>query len=450
MIGQNKRHIIGLSVLAWWFSFALIVPAQAVDIQRVVSPGGIEAWLVEERSIPLISMEIGFRGGASADPEGLPGVSFMTSALLDEGAGDLDSLSFQKRLEEDAIRLGFESRKDQFYASLNTLSENKASAFEMLKLALTKPRFDEEAVERIRRQIQVLLARNAEDPDTISSLAWYKTAFEGHPYALPRQGTSESVAAITVDHLRDYVAQTFARDQMKIGVVGDIDAETLGPILDDLFSNLPAKSQAKLGTKTVVSDGSLQIIERDIPQSVVMFGGKGLLRKDPDFIPAYVLNYILGGGGFASRLTEEVREKRGLTYGVYTYLVALHDAGAFAGGVSSENDKIKEAMDVIVAEFKRLREEGISVEELENAKTYLTGSYPLRFDSNTKIANQLVGIQIEELGIDYINDRNGLIQAVTPEDIERVAARLFDPDDMVVTIVGKPVGFDDVQPTGSE
>lgn len=450
MIGRNKLHIIGLSVLAWCFSFALLVPAYAVEIQRVVSPGGIEAWLVEERSIPLISMEIGFRGGASADPEGLPGVSFMTSALLDEGAGDLDSLSFQKRLEEDAIRLGFESRKDQFYASLNTLSENKASAFEMLKLALTKPRFDEEAVERIRRQIQVLLARNAEDPDTISSLAWYKTAFEGHPYALPRQGTSESVAAITVEHLRDYVTQTFARDQMKIGVVGDIDAETLGPILDDLFSDLLAKSQAKLGTKTVVSDGSLQIIERDIPQSVVMFGGKGLLRKDPDFIPAYVLNYILGGGGFASRLTEEVREKRGLTYGVYTYLVALHDAGAFAGGVSSENDKIKEAMDVIVAEFKRLRDEGVSADELENAKTYLTGSYPLRFDSNTKIANQLVGIQIEELGIDYINDRNDLIRAVTPEDIERVAARLFDPDDMVVTIVGKPVGFEDVQPTGGE
>jgi len=450
VIGRNKLHIIGLSVLAWCFSFALLVPAYAVEIQRVVSPGGIEAWLVEERSIPLISMEIGFRGGASADPEGLPGVSFMTSALLDEGAGDLDSLSFQKRLEEDAIRLGFESRKDQFYASLNTLSENKASAFEMLKLALTKPRFDEEAVERIRRQIQVLLARNAEDPDTISSLAWYKTAFEGHPYALPRQGTSESVAAITVEHLRDYVTQTFARDQMKIGVVGDIDAETLGPILDDLFSDLLAKSQAKLGTKTVVSDGSLQIIERDIPQSVVMFGGKGLLRKDPDFIPAYVLNYILGGGGFASRLTEEVREKRGLTYGVYTYLVALHDAGAFAGGVSSENDKIKEAMDVIVAEFKRLRDEGVSADELENAKTYLTGSYPLRFDSNTKIANQLVGIQIEELGIDYINDRNDLIRAVTPEDIERVAARLFDPDDMVVTIVGKPVGFEDVQPTGGE
>ena len=365
--------------------------------------------------------------GASADPEGLPGVSYMVSGLLDEGAGDLDSLAFQKKLEGDAIRLGFDSRKDQFYASLNTLSENKESAFEMLKLALTQPRFDEEAVERIRRQIQVVLQRNAEDPDSISSLAWYEAAFSGHPYARPTQGTEESIAAITVEHLRQYTTDTFARDQMKVGVVGDIDAETLGPILDELFSDLPETSQAKKGNGTVVSDGSLQIIERDIPQSVVVFGGKGVLRKDPDFIPAYVLNYILGGGGFASRLTEEVREKRGLTYGVYTYLVALHDAGAFAGGVSSENEKVKEALDVIIDDFRRMRREGVSEEELQNAKTYLTGSYPLRFDSNTKIANQLVGIQIEELGIDYINKRNDLIRSVTPEDIERVAARIVRP-----------------------
>jgi zinc protease len=183
------------------------------------------------------------------------------------------------------------------------------------------------------------------------------------------------------------------------------------------------------------------VVEQDVPQSVAVFGHKGLMRDDPDFIPAFVMNYVLGGGSFSSRLTEEVREKRGLAYSVYSYLSATDGAGLYMGGVQTANERIAESLEVIKAEWARLAAEGLTEEDLNKAKTYLTGSFPLRFDSNSKIANYLLFAQMEDLGLDYINTRNGLIEAVTLEDVKRVAARLLKPEELSFVVVGKPVGL---------
>ena len=435
-----STNATGFAVLVLMLALA---PAAAAPVTRVVSPGGIEAWLVEEHANPIISVRIAFRGGTAFDPDGKEGLANMVSGLLDEGAGDLDSQAFQGRLEDLSIRLRFDAGLDTFRANLKTLSENSDAAFEMLRLALTAPRFDPEPVERVRRQLQVRLARNAEDPDYIARRRWFDTAFPGHPYGRPVEGTPESVAAITPDDLRAYVAAQIARDRMVIGVVGDITRERLAALLDETLGGLPAAgADLEVAKATPAAPGRLTVVTRDIPQSIVVLGHAGLARKHPDFYAAYVMNRILGGGGFASRLTEEVREKRGLAYSVYTYLSPLDHAALYMGGVATANGRVAESLDIIRAELARMRDLGVSAGELADAKTYLTGSFPLRLDSNDKIARLLVGIQLDDLGIDYIERRNGYIEAVTLDDVNRVAASLLRPDELQVVVVGKPEGLE--------
>lgn len=430
-----------------WTGVVAVTPAHAMTIERIVSPGGIEAWLVEEQAIPMIVMKVAWEGGSRADPEDKAGVAHMVSGLLDEGAGPFGSQAFQARLDDLAIRLGFDADPDAFNATLQTLSENRREAFEMLRLAVTEPRFDSEPVERIRAQIRVTIARDDQDPDAIAARAWYRAALPDHEYARPSKGSAESIDRIGVGDLKSYAKKTLARDNMKIAVVGAIDAKTLGPLLDKTFGALPAKAEVPETPEASVSpEPSVEVIERPMPQSVVVFGLGGLKRQDPDFIPAYVMNYVLGGGGFSSRLMTEVREKRGLAYSVGTYLYPLHHAGLMIGQVATENARVAESLALIREELRRLADNGITAEELAAAKTYLTGSYPLNFDSNASIAGQLVGIQLENLGIDYVDRRNGLIEAVTLEDIRRVARRLIDPDRLIVTIVGEPAGIQSKMP----
>jgi zinc protease len=415
--------------------------ARAVNVERVVSPGGIEAWLVRDPTIPVISLHLTFRGGAALDPEGKPGLASMVSGLLDEGAGDLDSQSFQGRLNDLSIPFGFDAGLDYFTGSLKTLTENRDAAFDLLRLALTSPRFDAEPVERIRNQLLAILARNAEDPDRVAAETWYRTAFPDHPYGRPVDGTPESIRAISAEDLRAFVKTRLARDNLLIGIVGDIAPEELAPLLDKTFGALPA--HAAPGAVAEVKpkpDGELVVVNRDIPQSVVFFGEAGLKRDDPDYYTAYVLNYILGGGGFSSRLTEEVREKRGLAYSVYSYLNPLDRSGLISGGVATRNGKVKDSIEIIRSEWRRLRDKGVTAKELADAKSYLTGSFPLRLDTSDKIAQTLVAMQMDNLGIDYLDRRNALIAAVTKEDVDRVARRLIDPGALAFVVVGAPEG----------
>jgi zinc protease len=424
--------------------FLLTAPrfAQALDIQRVVSRSGIEAWLVEEHAVPVIAVEVGFKVGAASDPPGKEGLAAMLAGLLDEGAGKLDSLAFRKRLDDRAIRLSFSSGRNNFSASLATLSEHRKEAFRLLRLALTKPRFDDEPMARIRSQLLARLARQEEDPDEVASIAWFAAAFREHPYGRPVNGTAASLEAITRADLETFLVNGLTRNRMKIAVVGNIGADDLARLLDRTFGALPERGTIPPIPETQVQgDGSLTLIRREIPQTVVVFGGPGLKRHDPDFYAAYVLNYIVGGGGFSSRLTEEVREKRGLAYSVYSFLMTFNKAGAFYGGLATENKSVKDSIALVKAELRRVLRNGVTERELESAKTYLTGSYPLRFDSNAKIADELVGIQLLDLGIDYVENRNALIEAVTMSDLVRVATRFLDPERFVITVVGDPVGL---------
>jgi len=424
----------------------LLMPfgAGATKIQEVRSPGGIAAWLVSEPTIPLLSVSFSFIGGGSLDQPERKGTGNMVSGLLDEGAGPYNSLAFQTRLEELAVRISFSAGRDTFSGSMRTLTKNRDAAFDLLRLALNEPHFEAEAVERIRRQILTGLIASQEDPNAIAGRLWFKTAFAGHPYGLPNKGSIETVKAITADDMRVFLGKALARDRLTIGVVGDITAAELGPLLDSTFGALPASTEIKTPPDVVMKGiGILKVVEKPIPQSQVIFGGPGLARNDPDWYAAYVLNYVLGGGGFTSRLTEEVREKRGLAYSVYSYLSPLDHSALYLGGVGTQNQRVGEALAVIKAEIARTRDNGITEDELANAKTFLNGSFPLRLTSSGRIARLLLAIQRESLGIDYMDRRAGLINAVTMKDIARVAKRLLQPDNLLVVVVGKPDGLMD-------
>jgi zinc protease len=411
-----------------------------MKIERVISPGGIEAWLVHSDANPLIAMRFAFRGGSTQDPKGKEGLAYFISAMMDEGAGELGAVAFQEREQALAMRMDFDTSRDVMLGNVQTLTANKDEVFDLVRLALTKPRFDKDAVERVRAQILAGLKFDENDPGTVASLAWDRLAFQDHPYGRPIKGTMASISAIASDDLAGYVDRVFARDKLVISVVGDIDAATLGKALDHIFGDLPLKSALTPVAEANPPLGpTSEIIEMDVPQSVAQFGHRGIARKDEDFIPAYVLNYIIGGGGFSSRLMEEVREKRGLAYSVHSNLFPFQHGAVFIGNVATKNEAVGQSLDVIARELRRVTDQGPTEEEFADAKSYLTGAYALRFESSSSIANQLLWIQIEDLGIDYAARRNELVEAVTLEDIKRVAKRLIEADRLITTIVGKPV-----------
>ena len=425
-------------------ALALAAPAAAVDVQQVVSPGGIEAWLVEERSAPILSLRFAFRGGSRLDPPGKEGLAELASGLLDEGAGDLDALAFQTALEDNAIRLRFDVGLDEFGGSLQTLTERRDRAVELLSLALSRPRFDADAVGRVRDQLVRGLERETTDARAIARRAWYRAAFADHPYARPSGGTVEGVGALTRADLAAFARDRFARDRLVVGAAGDIGADELGGLLDSAFGALPASGPAFDVPETALAAAGRVVVEPLAqPQTVIVWGQRGLKRDDADYYAAYVMNQILGGGGFTSRLYREVRERRGLAYGVYSYLAPLDRAGLYLGGVATRNERAAEALAVVRAEFARMRDEGVSADELADARTYINGSFPLRLDSNREVASILVGMQIAGLGVDYLDRRAALIDGVSREDIARVAAALIDPDSFLVVAVGEPVGIAD-------
>ena len=425
--------------------------AGATSIERVISPGGIEAWLVRQPSVPLVAMDFAITGGANEDPADKAGVSHLVASTIDEGAGDLDAKAYHQRLEDHAIELSFTSYRDQFRGSLRTLTANRDLAFDTLRLSLTAPRFDDDDVERIRTQILADLRRATTSPGEIASQTWWHTAFAGHPYGRPVNGTLESVPRINVADLKGYTKRVFARATLKIAIVGDIDAATAGLLIDKAFGGLPEQPElAPIASASPQGLGRRIVVDLDVPQSVIMFGGPGVARNDPDFFAAYIVNHILGGGAMSSRLYSEVREKRGLAYGVSTSLLPLVHAQLITGNTATRADRTADTLEIIDREMKNLAENGPTEEELAKTKSFLKGSYGLYFDTSSKIAAQLVQIQIDKLGIDYINRRNGMIDAVTRAEAQRVAKRLLD-NNMLVTVVGKPQGVTskDVSAAGS-
>jgi len=444
MSGGLRR--LTVSVLCLFVLVFSISRAQAVEVRRVVA-GDLEAWLVEDHLNPMIAVSIAFLGGAALDPSGKEGLARMTASVLDEGADDMDSQAFQLRLEELSITLQFDAGRDTFGGTLRTLTGNRDEAFALLKQALTAPRFDPEPVARMKSQLQALLRRQAENPGSIANKRFFSTVFPDHPYGRPVGGTEQSIAAITVDDMRTFVAERLTRDNLVIGVAGDITPDELSRLLTSTFAELPEKAAPNGVPNTEAeAEAAIVVVEQPARQSAIIFGQRGLKRDNPDYYAATVMNRILGGGGFTSRLYQEVRDKRGLAYSVRTSLVPLAHAGLIVGSAGTANERAGETIEVVRDQWRRMAEEGATAEELADAKTYLVGSFPLRFTSNGSIAGILAAMQIYDLGIDYLDRRNALMEGVTLDDVNRVAEDVLDPSALTMIVVGEPEGLMVQQP----
>jgi zinc protease len=421
--------------------FAAVTARAEIAIQEVTSPGGFKAWLVEEPSIPFVALEIRFRGGASLDAPGKRGAANLMVGLLEEGAGDLDARGFAEAAESIAVRFDYDISDDAVSISAQFLTETQDSAVALLRQSLVEPRFDEDAIDRVRAQVLSGIRSDLKDPNAIASAAFDAAVFGDHPYGSPSEGTEESVSALSRDDMLQAHRDTLARDRIYVSAAGDISAEELATLMDALLRDLPATGAPLPERVEVETAGGVTVVPFDTPQSVAIFGHKGLKRDDPDFFAAYVMNVIFGGGGFEARLMQEVREKRGLTYGISSFIVPKDHAELYMGQVASANDRVAEAIAVVQDEWAKLAAEGVTEDELVRAKTYLTGSYPLRFDGNGRIANILVGMQMDDLPIDYAQTRNAKIEAVTLDDIRRVAAEVLMPEALTFVVVGQPAGL---------
>jgi zinc protease len=406
----------------------------AAKIRHLVSPGGIEAWFVQDATVPLIAMEYAFAGGGVQDPADKPGVANMVADLLDEGSGDLDSKTFHERLDRRAIELSFGATRDYFRGSLRMLKEDRDEAFDLLRLSLTSPHFDVVDVERIRSQLMSGLRRETTSPNALAGRKFLQAAYGNHPYGRETGGTLQSVPTITVNDLRDYTHRVLAKDTLRIAVVGDVDAATLGKLLDQTFSELPAKaSLAAIPDVAAAKPPQQFFIPLDVPQTVVTFGGPGIERDDPNFMATYVVNHILGGGA-SSRLYREVREKRGLAYSVSESLLWMQHSGLFIGSTGTRSDRAAKTIEAINKEVSRMAEDGPTQQELNEAKSYIKGSQMLALDTSSKLASALLQYQLDKLPIDYIEKRNALVEAVTLDQAKQAAKRLWGHGLMTVVV----------------
>jgi zinc protease len=419
--------------------------AGAITIERVTNPTGIGVWFVEDHALPVVTIRFAFPGGAALDPAGKGGLAAMAASLLDEGAGPYDNAAFKTRLEDFVIDLRFAAGRDGVSGSLRSLKRNLGEAADLLHLALAAPRFEPSAIERVRGEIVASLSQQAQNPRTLSSRLWMRDAFDDHPYGENVYGTSQSVGTISRDDLGGFVARRLGRAQLVIGAVGDVTRDELAALIDKVFGGLPAgEGEVQVAEAKPAENGGLLITRRAAPQSAVTVGQVGLKRDHPDWYAARVVNEILGGGGFRGRLMKEIREKRGLAYGVSTELVSFRHAGLILGSVATENARVAQSIALIRAVWRHMRDEGPTEAELDDAKTYLIGSFPLTLDTSDRVAALLVEMQIEKLGIDYLDRRAALFNAVTLEQARQVARRLLDPDGLSFAVVGDPV---DLTPT---
>lgn len=414
---------------------------QGVKVQSVVSPGGVTAWLVSDSTVPMITLRASWRGGSALEGAAKSGAIQVMADMMTEGAGDLAADAFKVRLEELNMGLGFGASWDGVGMTVTTLSRNRDAAFDLARLALEKPRFDAAPLARIKRQLEIGIRQRETSAGFIAYKAMDEALIPGHPYAT--RATAESVHAIGVADLQQWRRDLIVRDGMVVTVVGDIDAATLAPLLDRVFSVIPASGRVTKLPAAQIRPAAASVIVRPLPQpqSLVIFAAPGIDENDPDYIPLAVANYIIGGGGFSSRLMDEVREKRGLVYGISTGPSVRRLAAFIVGSAQTENADVPKALEVIKAELARVYQSGVTDAEVRDAKRYITGSFPLSLDSNVNIASVLHDYQWDGRDIDYVNRRNALIEAVNKADVERVIRRLYNPAAFTFVVVGQPEGL---------
>lgn len=410
----------------------------AVDIQEIETPKGIKAWLVEDHSNPILALQIYFMGGTINDPVEKEGAVYLMMGLLEEGAEDLDAVGFQVAREELGASFDFDAYKEAVSVSVQMITENLEPTLELLRKALEQPNFDSEPLERVKGQILTNLEFYETDPEEIAFEAFTDIMFGNHPLHRKIEGNITSVTNLTQEDVIAAHQKNLVRGNVVVGAAGDITAEELSILLDNLLGGLPDEVPPDAPEPTLPQEGKVEVIDFPTPQATIVFGHRGLPRNDPDFLLAYVLNEVFGRSGFNSRLQKKLRVELGLTYGIGSYLSTYQTGGIVLGSMATANETVNESINAIRQEWERVASEGITQDELDTIKMYLKGSYPLRFKTNESISGILAGMQLDNIPASYVKNRNDMIEAIKLEDINRVAKYLYRPKELIFVIVGQP------------
>jgi len=415
-------------------------PGFSMPIQ-VIEAGGITAWLAEDHSVPVVSVSWGWDGGAALDPAGAEGTASMAASLLTEGAGTLDALAFADAARDEAVGLSFSVDRDSFDGGFRALLPALPKAIELARLAMTTPRFDEEAVRRIRARAIAGARQSLEGPRGRASRAFWAAAFPNHPAGRPAGGTAESLATVTVDGMREILARQIHRGGLLVGISGAITAQQVAAMLPELFGTLPQGTPPSLPKLPDFTAFGTQVVPVAASQSTVLFGQQGLPVTDPEWETAQVVLRIFSGGGFSSRLMKSIREERGLTYGIYAGLDSMFGGGVLVGSAATANAKTAEALGVLRAEWKRMADGGPTQEEMEEAISFLTGSQPLQFTDSRRISGTLLAMRRNNRPLDWLERRPERLRAIGRDKAAAVARRLLVPDTLAMTIAGQPEGL---------
>lgn len=411
-------------------------------IQQFTTPGGVSVWLVEEPSIPILSLRMAWQAGETNDPEGLEGLTGAMVYHMNEGAGELDAQGFFKRMEELNMSFACGASNESTYCNASMLTDSASDSFDMITLAFAEPRFDDGPFERFLREQEVGLQTRETNPQYLASRARAAAMYPDHAYA--RDSSAESLAAMTQEAMRVQKDQLMVQEGMLVTAVGAMSPQELAPLIDRAVAGLPATSKTAETADVVLAEAVAAPVVIDLPQpqSLVTFAAPAMKREDPDFYTAVVLNYTFGGGGFESRLMKDLRVEKGLTYGVYTQVSSEDKIQLWSGGGQTKNESAGEFIAGIKENMTKMVADGMTEEELSAAKAYLTGSYPLGFDSNAKIAARMMGVRLDGLPVDFFDKRNAMVDGVTLDDVNRVAAEYLDPTNFTFIVVGQPDGLD--------
>jgi zinc protease len=433
---------IFLALTAWGLAAALgsasSVLATTIAPVRFVASNGITVLVVEQHALPIVQLHALVKSGSAQDPPGKAGLANLVAGLLDEGTATRSPKQIAEEIEFVGGSLAAKAAEDFTTASARILKKDLKLGFELLADILLRPAFPEAELERVRSLTQAEILSEQDDPGMVASKAFNQMVFDSHPYRWPVVGTAESLATISRADVQAFYAREYLPNRTILAIVGDVTVEEARRMVEQYFGTWkPSEAAAfKTGSPAPLAKPVTKIIEKDLTQATIILGHEGISRTNPDFYPVLVMNYILGGGGFSSRLMDEIRDNQGLAYGVVSAFHAHLMPGAFLVSVQTRNEAANQAIAGVLREITRMRETPVSDEELADAKAYLMGSFPLRLDTTAKLAEVVGQVEFYGLGLEYFTQYPRWIEKVTKEDVLRVARQYLHPDRYALVLVG--------------
>jgi len=420
------------------------VSAEPLARETVLS-NGLKLIVAERNHLPTINLQVLLRAGSLGDPSEKNGLAALTAELLPQGSTQKDATQINKII--DSVGGSFSATAGSDYSVLNlaVLKKDLPLGLSILSEVLLDPAFTPAEISRKKSEFAARLKRVEEDPRQVARLAFSRKLFGPHPYAFPSEGTAESLSVLSREDIQGFFTTYYRPNNATVILVGQISLEEAVPLLEEVLKNWkPAPIPAPVLTRPPrISRPVIEKIDRPISQANIIWGHLGIARSNPDFYALQVMNYSFGGGGFVSRLLDQIRDNLGLTYGISSSFDARREAGAFSITIETKNQNTNRTLEEIDRELKKLLENGLTENEIEEAKAYLTGSFPLRMDSNAKLLNLLGSIDLYNLGLDFPDQYLRLINQVTASEILRVAKKYLDPDNFLLVVVGnqKEIGL---------